>query len=93
MSLDHLAVDEGWRGRGLGFVTLQLGDRVPMPSKPVCQFGNIARDQARFFQRAGFTVFQPGEALQLPGASVALSSSSEPYPCMMYRTWSLADHQ
>lgn len=91
VAVAHLAVAPQWRGQGLGLVTLQLAERVDLPKRPTFFFANVAADQARFFRAAGYTVTQPGQAIIVPGAPVRLASSSDVFPCMAYRGWSLSE--
>lgn len=88
MFLQHLVVEPRWRGRGVGAVTLGLLHQMLPFAGLVATVGNCAAEDARFYQHAGFTVFQPGEPLELPvGAPVRLVVSNAHYPCWMVRSW------
>lgn len=74
------------RGRGIGTVLLGVMDQLLIPqvgSAPELVAGNCAPEDARFYQRAGFTVLQPGEVLPF-GRGVQVREESE-YPCWFYR--------
>ena len=84
----HLVVANDWRGLGVGAVTLGVAHQVfPVDQEPFMYIGGCAARSARFYQRVGYTVLQPGEPLLLPGAASALAPSNVHYPCWMYREW------
>ncbi len=84
----HLVVDPAWRGKGVGVVTLGvLHQLFSAEDQPVVFVGNCAPQDAKFYQRSGYTVLQPGEQLILPvGTPIAIGLSSQPYPCWFFRT-------
>ncbi len=86
--LQHLVVDPTWRGHGLGVVTLGMAHQLfDGMQKPTMYAGSCARPDARFYQRAGFTVLQPGEHLVFRGNPFPVQNSNQYYPCWFYRTW------
>jgi GNAT superfamily N-acetyltransferase len=90
-SVRHLVVDPAWRGQGVGVVTLgmlpQLLQRAGV-RQPSMTIGGCAPNHARFFQRAGFTVLDSGEALPFPFVSpMDIYTPDEFYPCWFFRRW------
>lgn len=82
-----IVADPGWRGTGAGVVTLGLA-HVPFSTenRPSVYMGNCAAADAKFYQRLGYTVLQPGEAFAAPfmgGAEIAIGS--EQYPCLFFK--------
>lgn len=73
----HLVVADNWRGQGVGAVTLGVAHQVfPVDQEPFMYIGECAARSARFYQRVGYTVLQPGEPLLLPGAASARPQTS-----------------
>jgi GNAT superfamily N-acetyltransferase len=88
--VQHIVVEPAWRGCGVGVVTLGMADQVfrsqPVPAKHF--IGCCAPEAARWYQRAGYTVLQPGEILVLPGEQpVPTVVTNEHYPCWFFRSW------
>lgn len=87
--VSYVVVEPGWRGRGVGTVLLgmlpkMLGGR----GEPTLTVGSCALDGARFYQRAGFTVLDPGEPLPFPlGDGAWLANRNANYPCWFHRPW------
>lgn len=80
-----IAVTPAWEGRGLGTVLLGMAPQIVDGIKFV--YGGCAADAAVFYQRAGYDVLQPGEALPFNlGDGLRLKSSNPHYPCWFIRT-------
>lgn len=62
-----LAVEPAWRGHGVGVVLLHIAkEQVRGPGRNL-HIGNCAPGlDARFYQRAGFTVLDPYQSLAIP---------------------------
>jgi len=81
----YLVVEPTWRGRGVAVVLLGvlpqlIGEDVSLT------IGNCAVDAADFYQRAGFTVLEPGVPLPFPfGARAMVQLSNRHYPCWFFR--------
>jgi hypothetical protein len=55
---------------------------------PALTLGSCAPAEAQFYQRAGFTVLDPGAPLPFPlGRPVWLGNTNPDYPCSFYRRW------
>lgn len=85
-----IAVTPTWEGRGLGTVLLGMApgftallENAPgFISEIKFIYGGCAADAAAFYQRAGYDVLQPGEALPFHlGDGLNLKSSNLHYPC------------
>lgn len=82
-----LVVEEAQRGQGLGQVLLGLLPQL-MEDGLDLSVGNCAEEGAGLYQRAGFTVLQPGVPLPFPfGEGALMQLSNEDYPCWFYRHW------
>ncbi|MCA4135482.1 GNAT family N-acetyltransferase [Arthrobacter sp. M4] len=86
-SIRSVVVDPGWRGRGVGVVTLGMADRPFHPQRPSFYLGNCAEADARFYQRLGYTVLQPGAEFPLPlGAeTIKVNITNPDYPCFFFQ--------
>ncbi|HEY5262032.1 MAG TPA: GNAT family N-acetyltransferase [Solirubrobacteraceae bacterium] len=91
MLLRLLVVEPEWRGRGVGVVTLGTLTQAAIEhagQAPDLSLGNCSEDDAGFYQRAGFSVLEPGQDLPFPVAGGALLRlRSDSYPCWMCRPW------
>lgn len=90
----QVAVDPGWRMRGIGTVLLTMLPQVvagSAPDLPRLQgtYGACAPADARFYQRAGFDVLQPGLPLSLliAGTKPVVVHSRADHSCWMVRRW------
>ncbi|MDP2712552.1 MAG: GNAT family N-acetyltransferase [Solirubrobacteraceae bacterium] len=90
----QLAVDPEWRMRGIGTVLLTMLPEVIVSLTPAIArlngiYGACAREDARFYQRAGFAVLQPGLPLSLllPAAQPWGTEASSHYSCWIARPW------
>lgn len=87
VTIRSLAVDPAWRGRGVGVVTLGMADRPVSSLGPAFYLGNCAEADAKFYQRLGYTVLQPGANLPLDlgpeGMRVAINNPD--YPCCFFK--------
>lgn len=84
----HLAVDPGWRGRGIGLVLLGVLPQLSQNTPPALTFGHCAEQDAGYYQRAGFTVLPPAVPLPKQLAEHVPPTSTSPHqPCWIYRTW------
>lgn len=70
--------------RGIGFVTLASAQAL-IDERPVTIIGNCSEDAAAFYQKAGYSVSQPGETLALRGIA-AFQLANEEFPCWIWRT-------
>ncbi|MDO5867121.1 MULTISPECIES: GNAT family N-acetyltransferase [Paenarthrobacter] len=82
-----VAVDPQWRSKGLGVVLLGMADRPWHPSATPFFLGNCAEADARFYQKLGYTVLQPGSEFPLPvGEHVINVAIGNPdYPCCFFK--------
>ncbi|WP_216871020.1 GNAT family N-acetyltransferase [Modestobacter excelsi] len=79
----HLVVDPAWRGQGVGVVALGV---LPQLKRAALYVGNCAANAARFYQRAGYTVLDPGQPLPFPfGKQAVLQLTNDQYPCWFYK--------
>jgi GNAT superfamily N-acetyltransferase len=79
----HLVVDPVWRGQGVGVVTIGV---LPQVHNATFYMGNCAVNAARFYQRSGFTVLDPGQPLPfLFGKQTMMQLTNEHYPCFFYK--------
>lgn len=80
-----VAVEPDWEGRGIGTVLLGMVQQV---ERSKVTYGGCTPEAARFYQRAGFDVLAPGEAVMLPiGDPRHLRSSNKHYPSFFIRSW------
>lgn len=79
-----IAVEQASEGRGIGTVLLGMAHQVINGVQLV--HGGCAPETAAFYQRAGFTVLQPGAPMPFNlGNGAQVSSSNENFPCQFYR--------
>lgn len=83
-----VAVDPAWRGRGVGVVALGMVERVFHENRPDYYVGNCKPEDARFYQKLGYTVLQPESEfpLALGDEVVQVAISNPRYPCCFFRT-------
>jgi GNAT superfamily N-acetyltransferase len=87
MMVEAIAVEPAWRGRGIGVVLLGVLPLV-LPSQHVeFYYGMCNPREARFYQRAGYTVLEPGMALPFPIGEdpPAFVNTTTTHPCWFYR--------
>lgn len=87
-TLTALAVHPSQRRRGLGLALMGALPRYMQQRigrAPGFTHGTCSPDAARFYQRAGCTVLQPGEPL--PFLDTDLINPDEGYPCHFTRDW------
>lgn len=89
-----LAVEEGHQGRGIGTVLLglidQMTDKDAGGRKLAGVVGSCAVDEDAFYQKAGYTVLQPGQPMPwLYGAQAGtrLENSNPTHDCWFYREY------
>lgn len=87
VTIQHLVVAPEHRGRGIGFVLLEGIDALAQRLLgPVRFTGYCAAEHARFYQRAGYDVLQPGERLLMgPRVWMELVASNPAYTYPFYR--------
>ena len=88
----YLAVAPDWRHHGIGTVLLCIMDQHGVPGDVTRRvfFGGCAPEEARFYQRAGFDVLQPGTPVpgDVLGSGVDFANINAEYPCCFIRPWS-----
>ncbi|MGP5484912.1 GNAT family N-acetyltransferase [Brachybacterium alimentarium] len=88
----YLAVAPDWRHHGIGTVLLCIMDQHGVPGDVTRRvfFGGCAPEEARFYQRAGFDVLQPGTPVpgEVLGSGVDFANINAEYPCCFIRPWS-----
>ena len=82
-----LVVEPTWRGRGVGVVMVGMIPQI-LGGQPSVTVGNCAARDARFYQRAGFSVLDSGQRLPFPlGNQALMSNTSTSQPCWFFREW------
>lgn len=88
----YVAVAPQWRRQGIATVLLCIMDQQGIPETVTRRLflGGCAPTEARFYQRAGFDVLQPGAVIppELLGAEEGFVNTNADYPCWFLRTWS-----
>lgn len=88
----YVAVAPQWRHQGVGTVMLCIMDQLSATENITRRIfvGGCAPAEARFYQRAGFDVLQPGALLpgKYLGREGVHANGNSDYPCWILRTWS-----